>query len=166
MSRLDRSVSELWRFRITGIESLNLSAICWASLKDLGTTRCTRTSPLPRATGLSTDAERPRPLRGAWPASRSELVRDLLGVVEGLGYDEVHAHVAVAAGHGLEHGRRAPATAARGVAGVLAVVLGEDVVVLVAPATQAADVGALAVAVLDLRLGSCLLLEVVVILLG
>src|SRR5436305_1611295 len=60
MRRLERSVSVLCRLRMTGIESLNLSAICWASLKDLGITRCTRTSPLPRVeTGLSTVAERP-----------------------------------------------------------------------------------------------------------
>ena len=61
ISRLERSLSELWRFRITGIESLNLSAICCASLNDLGITRWTRTSPLARvATGFRTVAERPR----------------------------------------------------------------------------------------------------------
>ncbi len=47
-------------------------------------------------------------------------------------------------------------------------VLGEDVVELVAAAAQAADVGALAVAVLEVRLGPAprLVVVVVVILLG
>src|SRR5207302_4572928 len=72
--RLARSVSEPWRLRITGIESLNLSAICWASLNDLGTTRCTRTSPLPRLpTGLSTVVERPRAPRPPAAAGSSSL---------------------------------------------------------------------------------------------
>ena len=43
--RLARSVSVPWRFRITGIASLNWSAICWASLKLLGMTRWTSMSP-------------------------------------------------------------------------------------------------------------------------
>ena len=47
-----------WRLRITGIESLNLSATSWASLNDFGITRWTRTSrggrwPARRSTGRS-----------------------------------------------------------------------------------------------------------------
>jgi hypothetical protein len=87
------------RFRTTGNESLNLSATCWASLKLLGMTRCTRTSlrPLPARTERSC-------------ASADD-------------------------GH---------------------VVVGEDVVEVVAPAAaaQPADVRALAIAVLELGLGS------------
>ena len=47
---------------MTGIESLNLSAICCASLKFFGTTRCTRTwSPaLPFPTGRRTRVRAPR----------------------------------------------------------------------------------------------------------
>src|SRR5262245_11689117 len=43
--RFDSSASALCRLRITGIECLNLSAICCASLKLRGRTRCTRTEP-------------------------------------------------------------------------------------------------------------------------
>src|ERR671934_2593992 len=43
INRFESSWSEPWRLRITGIASLNLSAICWASLKLRGTTRWTRT---------------------------------------------------------------------------------------------------------------------------
>src|SRR3954453_2229262 len=57
ISRFDRSWSDVCRFRITGIESLNLSAICCASLKLLGTTRCIRTD-----AGLGTAATRGRGL--------------------------------------------------------------------------------------------------------
>ena len=80
-----------------------------------------------------------------------ELVGDLLRVVEGLGDDEVDAHVAVARGSavdGPQHGGRT----ARGAR----LVVGEDVVEVVAarPARrQAADVRALAVHVLHLGLG-------------
>src|SRR3954452_22253895 len=78
-----------------------------------------------------------------------ELVRDLLGVVEALGDDEMHAHVAPAvpaAAHRPEHRRRAPTAV---------VVVGEDVVEVVAPPARAetADVRPLAIAVLELRLG-------------
>src|SRR4051795_531673 len=78
-----------------------------------------------------------------------ELVGDLLGVVEALGDHQVHAHVAappVSAAHGAQDGRRAPGAV---------VVVGEDVVEVVAPAlrAEAADVRPLAVAVLELGLG-------------
>src|SRR6476620_3972751 len=43
ISRFESSLSALCRFRITGTESLNLSAICCASLKLRGSTRCTLT---------------------------------------------------------------------------------------------------------------------------
>src|SRR3954447_13123547 len=92
-----------------------------------------------------------------------ELVGDLLGVVEALGDDEVHAHVAasVPAAHRAQDGGRAPAAV---------VVVGEDVVEVVAPALRAEppDVGPLAVAVLELGLGLVggLLLLVRVALLG
>ena len=43
ISRFESSASALWRLTITGTESLNLSAIDWASLKLRGTTRCTFT---------------------------------------------------------------------------------------------------------------------------
>src|SRR5215212_7831873 len=66
ISRFERSVSVLWRFRMTGTASLNWSAICWASLKLLGITRCTWMSP-PRPpppplppTDRSTRVSRPR----------------------------------------------------------------------------------------------------------
>src|SRR5215212_4786321 len=65
ISRFERSVSVPCRLRITGIASLNWSAICWASLKFLGMTRWTWMSPpLPRplpATGRSTRVSRPGP---------------------------------------------------------------------------------------------------------
>src|SRR3954449_13070172 len=60
--RFDNSVSVPWRLMITGTESLNWSAICWASLKLFGMTRWTVTSPLARPfppTGRSA-VERPR----------------------------------------------------------------------------------------------------------
>src|SRR5712691_1374636 len=41
INRFERSASELCRLRMTGIDSLNLSAICCASLKLRGTTRWT-----------------------------------------------------------------------------------------------------------------------------
>src|SRR5436190_15417156 len=74
-----------------------------------------------------------------------ELVRDLLGVVEALGDHQVYAHVAAAISPGA-HGaqlRRRP----RG-----DVVVGEDVVEVVAaaPRAQPADVRALAIAILEL----------------
>src|SRR3954452_5317770 len=93
-----------------------------------------------------------------------ELVGDLLGVVEALGDDEVHAHVApsVAAADGPQDGRGPPAAV---------VVVGEDVVEVVAApagAAEAAHVRSLAVAVLELGLGLVggLLLVVRVALLG
>src|SRR3954469_7586037 len=93
-----------------------------------------------------------------------ELVGDLLGVVEALGDDEVHAHVApsVAAADGPQDGRGPPAAV---------VVVGEDVVEVVAApagAAEAAHVGPLAVAILELGLGLVggLLLVVRVALLG
>src|SRR5829696_640833 len=79
-----------------------------------------------------------------------ELVGDLLGVVEALGHHEVDLQVPpVTAAVGLHRAQDAglAATAARRV-------VGEDVVEVVAPAPgQAADVGPLAVVVLQLRLG-------------
>ena len=86
---------------MTGIESLNLSATSWASLNDLGITRCTRTSRA--AVGA--------PLRGP-PTGRSTRRAAL--------------------------GRR--------------IVVGEDVIEVVAPPArrQAPDIGPLAVAVLKL----------------
>ena len=80
-----------------------------------------------------------------------ELVGDLLGVVEVLGDDEVHAHlVAAAAVAGRADGAQHARVARRG-----GDVVGEDVVDLVAAAArgQAAHVRALAVAVLELGLG-------------
>src|ERR671929_287533 len=44
ISRFESSPSAPWRLRITGIPSLNLSAICCASLKLRGSTRWTRTA--------------------------------------------------------------------------------------------------------------------------
>src|SRR4051812_38361712 len=46
ISRFESSLSALWRLRITGTESLNLSAICCASLKLRGSTRCALTLPV------------------------------------------------------------------------------------------------------------------------
>src|SRR3954447_16786613 len=80
-----------------------------------------------------------------------EAVGHLLGVVEGLGDDQVHAHVARAAAVDRPHAAGRPA---RG----LVVVVGEDVVELVAAAAQAADVGPVGVAVLQLGLGLTLAL--------
>src|SRR6185312_6700465 len=78
-----------------------------------------------------------------------ELVGDLLGVVEALRDDQMHAYVAlsVAAPHGAQDGGWAPAAV---------VLVGEDVVEVVAAAAGAAeppDVRALAIAVLELGLG-------------
>src|SRR5919108_5831913 len=92
-----------------------------------------------------------------------ELVGDLLGVVEALRDDEVHAYVAPSvAAHGAQDRRRPPAAPL--------LVVGEDVVEVVTPAAgaEAADVRALAVAVLELGLGLVggLLLLVRVALLG
>ena len=74
-----------------------------------------------------------------------ELVRHVLGVVEALGHDEVDAHLV------------APVAAPsdRPQDGGAGVVVGEDVVDLVAPAParQAPDVGPVAIAVLELGLG-------------
>ena len=90
-----------WRLRITGIDSLNWLAICWASLKVLGITRWTWRS-IPAL---------PLPPDGA------------------------------------QHAGLAPAALAGRV-------VGEDVVELVAAAAlEPADVGALAIAVLQLCLG-------------
>src|ERR687886_2094125 len=61
MRRLDSSASAFWRFRITGIDCLNLSAICCASLKLRGTTRWTRTDGL----GTASSGRRSRPARGS-----------------------------------------------------------------------------------------------------
>ena len=61
-------ISEPCRFRITGVPSLNLSAICWASLKLLGTTRCTFDGDV-----LGTAATEPR----RPPAGRRTAVRAL-----------------------------------------------------------------------------------------
>ena len=55
-----------WRLTITGIESLNLSAMSWASLKDLGITRWTR-----RALAAA--------VAGAGSTGRSARVRDSVG---------------------------------------------------------------------------------------
>src|SRR4051812_31379428 len=75
-----------------------------------------------------------------------ELVRHLLGVVEALRDDEVHAHItpSVAAAHRAQDGRRTR--------GAAVVVVGEDVVEVVAAAAAAepADVRPFAVAVLEL----------------
>src|SRR4051795_3099036 len=92
-----------------------------------------------------------------------ELVRDLLGVVEALGDDEMHAHVAATVPSWAHRAqlRRLPRRH---------VVVGEDVVELVAAAARAqpADVRALAVAILELglRLVGIVLLHVWVALLG
>src|SRR5579884_2979618 len=61
ISRFASSESELWRFRITGIPCLNLSAICCASLKLRGSTRWTRTELGPGS--ASTTARRPHVAR-------------------------------------------------------------------------------------------------------
>src|SRR4051794_30692731 len=93
-----------------------------------------------------------------------ELVGDLLGVVEALGDDEVHAPAPrpVAAADGPQDGRGPPAAV---------VVVGEDVVEVVAApagAAEPADVRSLAIPVLELGLGLVggLLLVVRVALLG
>src|SRR5581483_3988432 len=67
MRRFERSWSEPCRLRITGTPSLKRSAICWASLKLRGRTRCTLTE------GLGIDST-PRSRRGS-AAGRSTLVR-------------------------------------------------------------------------------------------
>ena len=77
-----------------------------------------------------------------------EAVGDLLGVVEALGDHEVDADVAPAVGaHRTQRSGRPR--------GAVVVVVGEDVVEVVAaaPGRQAADVRALAVGLLELRLG-------------
>ena len=58
-----------WRLRITGIESLNWSAICWASLKLFGITRWTWMSP----------ALRPLPPTGAQHARLARAAARLVG---------------------------------------------------------------------------------------
>src|SRR5919198_49880 len=60
INRFDRSTSVPCRLRITGIESLNWSATCWASLKFFGITGSTCTPPRPPfSTGRSTRVRLP-----------------------------------------------------------------------------------------------------------
>src|ERR671937_1572815 len=75
--RFESSWSAPWRFRMTGIPSLNLSAICWASLKLRGRTRWTRTAlgalstPRSRAGARSTAVRSSRPGSGSVQSSTS-----------------------------------------------------------------------------------------------
>ena len=71
----------------------------------------------------------------------------------------MHSHIAVAVATAADGTQRGGRTSP-------GLVLGEDVVELVAPATQTTDVRPLAIAVLQFRLGRLVLIAVVVILLG
>src|SRR6476659_5210826 len=84
MRRLERSVSTPWRLSTTGIESLNLSATCWASLKLLGMTRCTRTSPRPLPPRTERRTVVAPAAASAQAADVGALARALLGLRLGL----------------------------------------------------------------------------------
>src|SRR3954471_1333041 len=71
--RLESSWSAPCRLRITGIASLNLSAICCASLKLRGITRCTCTEGIPRTGGAAGSTAAVRRLL---PRGRNTAVRD------------------------------------------------------------------------------------------
>ena len=85
-----------WRFRITGIASLNWSAICCASLKLLGITRCTWMSPpLPPARPLA--AHRAQDARLA-PAAARLVGEDVVDLVAPPALEPAHVRAARGSG--------------------------------------------------------------------
>src|SRR3954465_14655800 len=81
ISRFESSRSVDWRLMITGLERLNSSATCWASLKLLGVTTGMGATPPPVPPAAR---RRPRPRAGrAAPATPAARLRLLGRVVNG-----------------------------------------------------------------------------------